>query len=353
MSLREIQVLVVDDSAVIRGLISRVLESDPRIGVAGSAMNGEAALRWLDRNSADVVVLDVEMPVMDGLTALKEIQKLHPQVRVIMASSLTYKGADTTVQALMLGAAGCVAKPVAGSKAHSIEQLAKELIELVTCLAPTEATSTSTQQSIAPVRVTGTSTSPEAIVVGASTGGPRALSEFLSGLSPAVTQPIFIVQHMPPLFTPMLAKRLGDDTGRDAKEAAGGEIVSSGQLYVAPGGKHLELTRNSGGQVVTRLTESPEEHYCRPSVNPLFRTAAKVYQSSLLGVMLTGMGEDGIEGTQELVRHGGVMIAQDEASSVVWGMPGAVCRAGLASKTLPLHEISTMVEHLCCRKVTV
>ncbi|HVW01106.1 MAG TPA: chemotaxis response regulator protein-glutamate methylesterase [Planctomycetaceae bacterium] len=348
MNRTPIQVLVVDDSAVVRGLLAKALETDPAIRVAGTAMHGELALQWLRRNAADVVVMDVEMPVMDGLTALPLILEQFPHVQVVMASSLTYEGAETTVRALALGAAGCIAKPIGQSAGAAIERVASELTPLVRALADRNA-----PVPAAPV-IPRTpqierNVPPKLLVIGASTGGPRALSVVLSGLPVDVPLPILVVQHMPAMFTPMLARHLQKDTGRPCAEASHGGPLERGHTYVAPGDFHLEVGKR-GERMVCLLNQGPQEHFCRPSVNPLFRSAANWYGSGVLAVMLTGMGDDGIEGTREVVAFKGRVVAQDQATSTVWGMPGAVVREGLAHDVLPLEAIAPAVLRLCLQE---
>ncbi|MDX1965918.1 MAG: chemotaxis response regulator protein-glutamate methylesterase [Planctomycetaceae bacterium] len=354
MSATPIRVLVVDDSAVVRGLVARAVEGDAALQLIGTAMHGEAALTQLRRTPADVVVLDVEMPVMDGLTALRSIQAEFPRTRVIMASALTSEGADITCRALALGAAGCIAKPVSASVSASIDQLTRELLPLIHALGAAS-TRTATYSPVPPPPLSrrsmgGEQPVPTILVIGTSTGGPQALRAVLCGLPTDFPLPIFIVQHMPPLFTPMLAKHLAADTGRPCQEAVHMEAVRSGHTYVAPGDYHLEVERREG-VLRTKLSQATPEHYCRPSVNPLFRSAANCYGSAALGVMLTGMGEDGLEGSRNLVNQGGWLIAQDEATSVVWGMPGAVVRAGLANEVLPLDQIASRLLKSCMAEV--
>lgn len=335
-----VRVLIVDDSAVVRGLMVSALANTPEIEVVGTAMHGEAALRQLRTRAVDVVILDVEMPVMDGLTALPHILDEFPRTRVVMASATTIDGAEHTVQALALGAVACIAKPVAQSVSDAIAKLTAELIPIVKALGRAH--------GIDPVPLPALPTEcriplyrgvPEVIVIGSSTGGPNALSQLVSRLPAEVTCPILIVQHMPPLFTPVLAKHLEKDSGRPTFEAAEGSVIESGCIYVAPGDFHLVIERINN-RLVTTVNQEPPQHYVRPSVNPLFYSAAKFYGIRALAVMLTGMGDDGIEGTREIVRCGGSVIAQDEATSVVWGMPGAVVRAGLADQILPLNSIA-------------
>jgi len=354
-----IDVLIVDDSAVMRGLLARAIESDSNIRVAGTAMHGEAALSWLSKNSARVVILDVEMPVMDGLTALQEIQKLYPDVRCVMASGLTTEGAETTVRALSLGAAGCIAKPAADSVAQSIKQLTTQLVPLIKALgrpqrqnvsAKSAASGTSGNQT-AINRFALPSIAPKLLVIGSSTGGPQALREVLTALPQDFALPIIITQHMPPMFTPMLAKHIAKDTGRPCAEATDGGLIERGHTYIAPGDFHVTIDKQND-RMITRLNQEEPEHYCRPSVNPMFRSAAQWYGKSLLGMMLTGIGEDGIEGTKTLVENNGYMLAQDEASSVVWGMPAAVVREGYAHQILPLKEMAAAILHLTTREAS-
>ena len=331
------RVLVVDDSAVVRGLLVRALETDPYITVAGTAMHGLAALEFLRKKPVNVVVLDVEMPVMDGVTALRAILKEFPDTQVIMASSMTYEGAKTTIQALTIGAAECIAKPVAKNAAESIAQLSQQLLPLVKALAQCNTQTATPPKTAFPIASSAVAI-PKVLVVGASTGGPNALSSLVAGLPVDFELPILITQHMPPMFTPMLAKHLEKDGGRPCCEATHGMLIERGHTYVAPGGFHMAIDRQDK-RMVTVLNEEPPEHFCRPSVNFLFRSAAKWYGHSTLAVMLTGMGEDGIEGARELAAVGAPIIVQDKASSVVWGMPGAVAEAGLADEILSLADM--------------
>ncbi|MFQ5731532.1 MAG: chemotaxis response regulator protein-glutamate methylesterase [Planctomycetaceae bacterium] len=348
--------MIVDDSAVVRGLLARSLEPEPDITVVSTAMHGQMALKRLKTEPVEVVILDVEMPVMDGLETLNRIQQDFPAVRVIMASTLTCKGAETTVRALSLGAAACVAKPTAENLAASIKQLRKELIPLVRAIGGKSQSPAETPEDSAfitrntrpgPPRVP-----PQLIVIGSSTGGPNALKTVLTGLPTDFAVPIAIVQHMPPHFTAMLAKHIAQDTGRECREVVHGQPIQRGNTYVAPGDYHF-LIDKQGDRMVAVVNQDPPEHFCRPSVNPLFRSASEWYRTSVLGVVLTGMGDDGIEGAGALVEQGGCVIAQDEASSVVWGMPGAVARAGLAHRVLPLDAVAGTILEFCQRKSAI
>jgi len=349
-----IRVLIVDDSAIVRGLLARAIDDNPEITLAGTAMHGEAALTFLARQEVDVVLLDVEMPVMDGLAALEQIQKRFPDVRVIMVSGHTQEGADVTVRALGLGAAGCVAKPMGRNASESIATVSKELIPLITALGGKSRRSLTGQSvfkapsTFVPTRIERAMI-PRVVVIGSSTGGPQALRTVLTQIPVDFPLPILIVQHMPPMFTPMLARHLEKDTGRPTSEGAPGMPVLGGHTYVAPGDYHMQLVRRSD-QVTLELTQAPQEHFCRPSVNPLFRSAASLYGSGVAALMLTGMGEDGLEGSREVASRGGWIVAQDETSSVVWGMPGAIVKAGLAQEILPLEEIAPALLRRCLQE---
>ena len=350
---RPVQVMVVDDSAVVRGLLVSALSNDPGINVVATAMHGEAALKQLRGQSIDVVLLDVEMPVMDGLTALPRILAEYPDVRVVMVSSLTQSGAASTVRALALGAAGCIAKPATGSIAQAMEQLTAELVPLVKALGRPEErrTEPTPQAPRAPVvrSPAARHIAPQVIVIGSSTGGPNALSTLFKDLSPDVSQPILIVQHMPATFTTMLAKHLEKDSGRPCQEAVSGGVVERGRIYVAPGDFHMVVEAKDRGEKVVRLTKTPPENFCRPSVDPMLRSLAQIYGARVLTLILTGMGHDGLNGGRAVVNGGGTMVAQDEATSVVWGMPGAVATAGLCSAVLALDEIAPGIAKLAAR----
>lgn len=323
--------------------MTKALESDRAIKVVNTAMHGEAALKALAKHEIDVVVMDVEMPVMDGLEALLRMREDWPDVRVVMVSGQTQEGAETTVRALAMGAAGCVGKPKAANMKESIEQVTQELVPLVKALRRDRKEAAPAPLAVRSVRGTGR---PKIVVIGASTGGPNALTEVLTGLPAEFPLPIMIVQHMPPMFTPMLAQHLGRDSGRPCSEGRAGELIERNHMYVAPGDYHMTIGA-TGNRYVVRVNQHAEEHFCRPSVNPLFRSAASHYGKGVLAVMLTGMGDDGIEATRDIVDQGGYVIAQDEESSVVWGMPGAIVRAELAHQVLPLKKIASAILTHC------
>lgn len=338
---RRTQVMVVDDSAVVRGLIARQLDADPRLEAACTAANGELALRELARRRQDgrpihIVVLDIEMPVMDGLTALAHMRAEHPDVRVIMVSTLTRPGADATLQALRLGAADFVPKPEAGL--GGAEAFKRELTAKIVALAPQRTRAAPPQPLTAPAPVRRAATRPQVLAIGASTGGPPALLRLFESLRGAAPQPILLTQHMPATFTTLLAEQLGRAADRPCAEGRDGEPVVPGRIYVAPGGWHMTVARD-GALPVIRLDQEPPEHFCRPAVDPLLRAAAEVYGPAVLAVILTGMGADGAKGCEAVARAGGRFIVQDEATSAVWGMPGAAAATGLAEAVLPLDDV--------------
>ena len=350
--------MVVDDSAVVRGLLARKLEGDPAISVVASVPDGATAIRRVGTEDVDVVVLDIEMPVMDGLTALPQIIKAHPGVQVIVASTLTRRNAEISLKALAAGAADYIAKPTSKSDLHSADEFSRSLVEKVKALgaagrdrgaSPKPATSRAPVTRTAPAKV-ATETAitlrpapsfvPRAIAIGSSTGGPQALHTLFDALPSSIRVPVFMVQHMPAAFTSLLAEHLCRSSTIPCAEAQDGQTVVAGQAYLAPGDYHMEVAEGSDSGVVIKLNQGPQENFCRPAVDPMLRSLVKVYGGRLLVVILTGMGSDGMRGAEAVVGAGGAVIAQDEASSVVWGMPGAVTNAGLCSAVLPINEIA-------------
>ena len=361
------RVMVVDDSAVIRGLLSRALESDPTISVVASVGNGEHALRTIERQDIDVIVLDIEMPVMDGMTALPLLLKARPGVRIIMASTLTRKNAEISLRALQAGAMECIAKPSSGIELHGSDGFKRQLIDKVKALGearrgrparsrPQVSGARPSARHVAPVvrqdapiiLRPGPLKAPDIIAIGSSTGGPQALVEVIGHLSGNVTQPILITQHMPPTFTALLAEHLDRTSSRSCAEAKEGEPVVGHRIYVAPGDQHM-LVERRGAREIIRLSTAPPEHFCRPAVDPMLRSLSALHGSRLLIVILTGMGSDGRRGSEAAVAKGATVIGQDEASSVVWGMPGAVAGAGLCSSVLPLCQIAPHISKLAMR----
>jgi two-component system chemotaxis response regulator CheB len=335
-----IRVMVVDDSAVVRGLVTRQLEADPSIAVVARAANGRAALMELDRIQVDVIVLDLEMPVMDGMTALPLLLARQPGVQVIIASTLTLRNARIGMQALQAGAADYLSKPDGGSLLNA-DAFNRDLIAKVRALgvrADANVAAPVGRVESPTVRRPSRAVRPEVIVIGGSTGAPPALMQIFQALRNGPDQPILIAQHMPPIFTAMLAEQLARAGARDCAEAVDGEPVRPGRAYVAPGGWHMTVVRDRNSAVI-RLNQDPPEHFCRPAVDPLLRSVAEVYGPASATVILTGMGSDGALGCQALAKVGGRFVVQDEASSAVWGMPGAAARTGLCEAILPLTEI--------------
>lgn len=348
-----IRVMLVDDSAVVRGMLQRALEDDAEIKVVATAMNGEIALSALKQTPVDVIILDVEMPVMDGLTVLPELFKLAPHVKVIMSSSVTLKGAEVSMRAMALGASDCVAKPSARQPEGALE-FHRHLIAKIHALVGSEAKASpapapvkemlALPEAIArpkqPARALIQAPPSQALAIASSTGGPQALLEVFKGLvGLPVSVPIFITQHMPPNFTTILAQHLTKASGRDCHEAVDGEVVRGGVIYLAPGDYHMTVQRD-GALVRLKLDKNPPENFCRPSADPMLRSLVKIYGSKLLVAVLTGIGSDGARGAVEVVSAGGVVIAQDAATSVVYGMPRAVADAQLTSAVLPLVHIA-------------
>ena len=329
------RVLVVDDSAVVRGLVARWIEADDRLDLAGTCPDGEQGLRRAAELQPDLVVLDVEMPRMDGLTALPLILKAAPKARVVMASTLTRQGADVTMKALSLGAADFAAKPAAGQLGGA-ESYRIELLEKLSALCPRPAPPRRVTAPLRPDQRPAV-TRPSVIAIGASTGGPQALREVVAALPADTSVPVLVAQHMPRLFTAMLAEHLSK-LGLPAAEAIDGERLRPGRIYVAPGDFHMTVRSGPDG-LYAALDQTPQVNFCRPAVDPLFMSLADAGVRNVLAVVLTGMGSDGREGARRLYDAGAHVIVQDRASSVVWGMPGAVVEAGAADMVLPLTEI--------------
>ena len=349
-----IKVLVVDDSVVVRRLVARVLEADPAVEVVGSAANGRIALAKIAQLAPDVVTLDIEMPELDGLATLAELRPRWPRLPVIMFSTLTERGAEATLEALSLGASDYVTKPTGlHNPAEAMAAVQAELVPRIKALhgrrllsrmphspAPTVEVKPALPAVKAPARPADARI--DVVAIGVSTGGPNALADLLPALPGTLPVPIVIVQHMPPVFTRMLANRLNGRCALKVIEAEGGELLIPGRVHIAAGGQHLALVRQ-GTSVVTVATDDPPENSCRPAVDVLFRSVANLYGSGALSVVLTGMGQDGLRGAEAIRVAGGQVLAQDEASSVVWGMPGFVARAGLADAVLPLDALAAEI----------
>jgi two-component system, chemotaxis family, protein-glutamate methylesterase/glutaminase len=339
--------MVVDDSAVVRGLTRRWLDAEAGIEISSLCSDGAQALLDARTHQPDIILLDVEMPKMDGLAALPELRKAAPNAIVIMASSLTSKGATTTIRALSLGAADYIAKPEATSLGAA-EAYRRELIEKIKALGAKNVAASAPgvarapakfQLRAAPMRVLSR---PQALVIASSTGGPQALQTFLLPIAKRIQAPILIVQHMPATFTTIFAEKLGQHVGKPCREAKDGDRLDANTLLLAPGDFHMRV-QGQGPALSVRLDKGDLVNFCRPAADPLFETAAQAFGSRLLGVVLTGMGSDGKNGSGRIVAAGGRVVVQDEASSVVWGMPGAVAMAGHAEAVKPLSELSDHV----------
>ena len=344
--MKKIRVLIVDDSVVIRRLLSDILGQEPDIEVAGTAPNGRIALAKLPQINPDLVTLDVEMPELDGLETLRELRKTYPKLPVIMFSTLTSRGAAETLDALASGASDYVAKPAnVGSVAAGIQSVREQLLPKIQALCaphPAAPVLRSVVSGVArPLQRTPVAGPRrfDAAVIGSSTGGPQALGKILTALPADFPVPIVVVQHMPPVFTQHLANRLNQECALQVSEARAGDRLEPGRVLIAPGDFHVELVRR-GSEVHVALNQAPPENSCRPAVDVLFRSAASVYGPHCLGVVLTGMGQDGLRGSEAIVRCGGGVMTQDQATSVVWGMPRAVAEAGIAQSVIPLPNIS-------------
>lgn len=350
--------LVVDDAVLMRRLISTVLESDDRIEVAAVAANGSIALQKLRQDRPDFVTLDVEMPEMDGLETLRAIRALHPDLPVIMLSSATQRGAAVTLDALAAGASDYVTKPQnAANLGAAMGTLTETLIPKALALCDRAERKTAPAAIASPASRTLSSSrsdfatsQPELLVIATSTGGPNALSDLFSGLSEPLGCPVAIVQHMPPEFTRLLAERIDRTRGTvRCVEATDGQVLENGRAYLAPGGRHLAIERQQG-RYIARLLDTPPENSCRPAADVLFRSAASAVGPAILGIVLTGMGSDGAIGSEAIREVGGTILVQDEASAVVWGMPGAVVRRQAADRVLPLTEMAPEILRRCaCR----
>jgi two-component system chemotaxis response regulator CheB len=345
-----IRLLLVDDSATIRGILSKTLNAQPGLKVAGTASNGKKALAFLAEETVDVVLLDIEMPVMDGLETLQHLRLLYPRLPVVMFSSLTERGAKTTLEALVAGANDYVPKPTGSDTDAIVSRIESDLVPKLRAVhrppAPTK--KTPAKPAAQPKPFPPASEAPqkkstektEVIVVAVSTGGPGALAEVLPRFVGPATPPVLIVQHMPKEFTKHLSDRLTKFCNHPVTEAVDGQPLKRGDVILAPGGIHIEIVKDRAGCHLA-YNHGPPENSCRPSADVLFRSAASIFGKNTLALVLTGMGSDGFLGSQAITATGGTVIAQDEPSSIVWGMPGQVVRAGLADSVLPLDRIGS------------
>src|SRR6266702_3248897 len=355
----KLRVMVVDDSVVIRGMISRWIGAESDMEVAASLRTGLDAVNQLERINPGVDVLDIEMPELDGISALPKLLAKKRDLIIIMASTLTRRNAEISFKALSLGASDYIPKPESTREAGAAEIFHHDLVEKIRQLgakvrraapaSPSSALGSALDQPRdllrRPVaqpqlmRRAFSAQAPRALLIGSSTGGPQALMAMATELGPVIDRfPVLITQHMPPTFTTILAEHLARSSRRPAREALDGESIKAGQIYLAPGGRHMRVARH-GSDAVIALDDGPPVNFCKPAVDPLFTSAIDVWQGGVLAVVLTGMGSDGMRGGKEIVAAGGSVIAQDEATSVVWGMPGSAANAGICAAVLPLNQI--------------
>jgi two-component system, chemotaxis family, protein-glutamate methylesterase/glutaminase len=362
MQQEPLRVMLVDDSVVIRGMISRWIGSEPDMVVAASLRTGRDAVNQLERINPDVAVLDIEMPELDGISALPLLLAKKRNLIVIMASTLTRRNAEISFKALSLGASDYIPKPESTREAGAAEIFRHDLVQKIRNLGAKlrRTGSVVPAHSLAPAadrlrelphrahqaadpqlaRRSFGSQNPRVLLIGSSTGGPQALMSVVSEIGALIDRfPVLITQHMPPTFTTILAEHLARASNRTAREAIDGEAVRAGHIYLAPGGKHMRVIRH-GADAVIALDDGPPVNFCKPAVDPLFTSAIDVWHGAIMALILTGMGSDGTRGGKEIVAAGGSVIAQDEASSVVWGMPGAAAHAGICAAVLPLPQIA-------------
>jgi len=367
-----IRVMVVDDALVVRSLLARWVDAETDMQVVASLRTGREAVAQIERSEADVVVLDVDMPELDGISALPLLLQKKRNLVVIMVSTLTRRSAEISLRALALGAADYIPKPETTREATASVSFRRELIEKIRILgrnrAPprgyahgpaSDATALPRAKPAVALRARKdtaptepfplrplSAVPPRVLLIGSSTGGPQALTALIEKLPAAIDRaPVLIAQHMPPMFTTVLAEHLSRAGGRGAHEAEDGEPVLAGGIYVAPGGRHMRVVRGDNGIRIALGDDAPI-NFCKPAVDALFASAVPVWGAATLALVLTGMGADGMRGAADIVAAGGSIIAQDEATSVVWGMPRAVAQAGLCSAVLPLDQIAPKIIRL-------
>lgn len=342
------RVMVVDDSAIIRGMIARWVTEAGGFEVVCTASNGRMAVDLAERHKPEIILLDIEMPEVDGLAALPLILKAHPAAKIIVISTLTQRNAQISLKCLSLGAVDYLAKPESARAADAAAEFRRDLIEKLKALGlakPRQPRVAHAALQAVPAQLPKPSLQklgnvrPQCLLIGSSTGGPRAVERVLQDLKPSLSNiPVLIVQHMPAMFTAVFAEHLQSLLSVPCREAKDGEPILAGTVLVAPGGRHMGVAMASGKPVV-RLNDGPAENFCRPAVDVLFREAASAWGGATLATVLTGMGSDGTAGARFIINAGGTVIAQDEATSIVWGMPGSIVKAGLAHEILPLDVI--------------
>lgn len=363
---QKIKVMIVDDSIVIRGLIGRWLQALPDMEIVARCRNGQDAVDTIARVKADVVVLDIEMPIMDGLTALPKILAAAPGTKVLMASTLTRRNAGISIKALTLGAVDYVPKPESTRDGHASTEFQNELIDKIRAIGTKKPAKAAPKRMFAAERTSASevrgglldkkkpelilqkasTVKPQILAVGSSTGGPKALFDFFGAVTSSLDDvPIVITQHMPPTFTAILAEHLANSTQRTCVEGADGMKLEPGVIYVAPGGKHM-IMKKVGLNTVIVLDDGEPVNFCKPAVDPMLDSLLPIYGAAMLVCILTGMGHDGRDGSIKVQEKGGTVVAQDEDSSVVWGMPGAVAQAGICHKILPLSDLPGEVAKL-------
>jgi two-component system chemotaxis response regulator CheB len=368
-----LRVMVVDDSVVIRGLISRLIGSEPDMVVAASLRTGLEAVNQLERVQPDVAVLDVEMPELDGISALPRLLAKKRDLVIIMASTLTRRNAEISFKALSLGASDYIPKPETTREPAAADIFRHDLIQKIRHLGARARRAAPWAPPLAPVQAPAhnrprepstrpvplpaapqpalarrafSAHAPRVLLIASSTGGPQALMTLVAEIGPVIDRfPVLITQHMPPTFTTILAEHLARASRRPAHEGIDGEAIKPGQIYLAPGGRHMRVARR-GTEAAIALDDGPPVNFCKPAVDPLFISAIDVWHGGTLAVVLTGMGSDGMRGGKDIVAAGGNVIAQDEATSVVWGMPGAVAHAGICAAILPLGQIAPKLVRL-------
>lgn len=339
---KPIRVLIVDDSKVTRAVIGKILqEAAPQVKIVGYAEDGVSALKALDVCDPDIVILDLAMPAMDGLTALPLILQKKPRTRIVVCSSSSAPGAEISVRALSLGAAACVPKPVGTKNPKAIADFKSALKQAVMGL-----NELPVKQAAEPVRAATVDLSsfrPKLVAIGSSTGGPNAIISLLKDIG-KLPVPIIITQHMMEMFIPILARQITQETGVECLEASEGLLLEAGRIYLAAGGSHMVL-KKAGQRVTIGLNDGAPENFCKPSVDVMLRSAVEAYGGDIMAVILTGMGKDGLKGCETLSQAGGRIIVQDQESSIVWGMPGSVANAGLASAILPVSGLARAVRN--------